>query len=152
MSFDKMPNPFTARQEKEYIPKSIPEYECQIEYVRGGGAGGQKVNKTSSTAQLRWHIGRSSTFTSEEKGRIRLALASRVTKDDEIVLKSQEERSQKQNKEAVLARLNELVADALKPMKERVEGEPTKGSKERRLQGKALDSKKKQERRKGDWE
>jgi peptide chain release factor 2 len=31
----------------------IPETEYELKFIRGGGAGGQKVNKTSSTAQLR---------------------------------------------------------------------------------------------------
>jgi peptide chain release factor 2 len=31
----------------------IPETDYELKFIRGGGAGGQKVNKTSSTAQLR---------------------------------------------------------------------------------------------------
>lgn len=31
----------------------IPETDVELKFIRGGGAGGQKVNKTSSTAQLR---------------------------------------------------------------------------------------------------
>lgn len=31
----------------------IPESDVELKFIRGGGAGGQKVNKTSSTAQLR---------------------------------------------------------------------------------------------------
>ncbi|HYO51590.1 peptide chain release factor 2 [Archangium sp.] len=31
----------------------IPEKDYELKFIRGGGAGGQKVNKTSSTAQLR---------------------------------------------------------------------------------------------------
>lgn len=35
------------------IKIDIPETEYELKFIRGGGAGGQKVNKTSSTAQLR---------------------------------------------------------------------------------------------------
>lgn len=35
------------------IKIDIPEKEIELKFIRGGGAGGQKVNKTSSTAQLR---------------------------------------------------------------------------------------------------
>ncbi len=35
------------------IQIEIPEKEYELKFIRGGGAGGQKVNKTSSTAQLR---------------------------------------------------------------------------------------------------
>ncbi len=35
------------------IKIDIPEKEIELKFIRGSGAGGQKVNKTSSTAQLR---------------------------------------------------------------------------------------------------
>ena len=35
------------------IRVDIPEKDVELKFIRGGGAGGQKVNKTSSTAQLR---------------------------------------------------------------------------------------------------
>ncbi len=35
------------------IKIDIPEKDIDLKFIRGGGAGGQKVNKTSSTAQLR---------------------------------------------------------------------------------------------------
>ncbi len=35
------------------IKIEIPETDYELKFIRGGGAGGQKVNKTSSTAQLR---------------------------------------------------------------------------------------------------
>jgi peptide chain release factor 2 len=35
------------------IKIDIPETEYELKFIRGSGAGGQKVNKTSSTAQLR---------------------------------------------------------------------------------------------------
>lgn len=35
------------------IKIEIPEKDIELKFIRGGGAGGQKVNKTSSTAQLR---------------------------------------------------------------------------------------------------
>lgn len=35
------------------IKIDLPEKDYELKFIRGGGAGGQKVNKTSSTAQLR---------------------------------------------------------------------------------------------------
>jgi peptide chain release factor 2 len=35
------------------IQIDIPDKDYELKFIRGGGAGGQKVNKTSSTAQLR---------------------------------------------------------------------------------------------------
>ncbi|MBX7117130.1 MAG: peptide chain release factor 2 [Myxococcaceae bacterium] len=37
------------------VKLEIPEKDVEMKFIRGGGAGGQKVNKTSSTCQLR-HI------------------------------------------------------------------------------------------------
>ncbi|MCL2626341.1 MAG: peptide chain release factor 2 [Cystobacterineae bacterium] len=37
----------------EEVRIDIPEKDIELKFIRGGGAGGQKVNKTSSTAQLR---------------------------------------------------------------------------------------------------
>ena len=143
----KMSNPFQRAREGEYVPKRVPEYECEFKFIKGSGAGGQKVNKTSSTAELRWSIGRSSTFSEDEKKQLRFALASRVTQADEIVIQANEQRSQLQNKYDALERLNKMVADALKPVKARVEGRPTRGSQMRRLEGKAKDSVTKRGRR-----
>ncbi len=40
-------------QVDDSIQIDIPEKDIELKFIRGGGAGGQKVNKTSSTAQLR---------------------------------------------------------------------------------------------------
>lgn len=143
MSFEgPMKNPFAPKPE-QYIPKQVPESECDIRFVRGSGAGGQKVNKTSSTAELHWNLERSGAFTPEEKARLRDALGAKLTAQDEIVIKSNEQRSQSQNKEAAIARLNMWVAEALRPVVERVATKPTKGSQARRLDDKARDAQKK---------
>jgi len=37
----------------DQIKIELPEKDYELKFIRGSGAGGQKVNKTSSTAQLR---------------------------------------------------------------------------------------------------
>ena len=139
-------NPFSVKEPKDYVPKHISEAECHFEFITGGGKGGQKVNKTASTAVLYWNMETSPTFNTEEKGRIRLALATRITKKGDIIIRRQSERSQIQNKQEALEDLNTLIAEVLKPVKERVEGAPTKGSQLRRLDGKTRESQKKKQR------
>ena len=130
-------------------PNRVPESEWQIDFVRSSGPGGQKVNKTSSKAQLRWNIERSSAFSPEQKARIRQGLANRINKEGEIVLASDQLRSQSQNKSFVVEQLQRLVDEALTPQAERVATRPPRSSKERRLEDKKRQSLKKETRR---WE
>lgn len=125
----------------------VPEAELRLEFVRSSGPGGQKVNKTSSKAQLRWNVGKSSAFSEEEKARIRMALANRINVEDEVVLASDQFRSQFQNKTFVIDQLQHLVDSALAPVIKRVATKPTRASKERRREGKQRQSRKKAMRR-----
>jgi ribosome-associated protein len=66
------------------------------------------------------------------------------------VLKAQTSRSQEQNRALALARLEEIVAEAFQVPQVRRPTKPTYGSKQRRLQGKAIRSEVKAARRKVD--
>lgn len=129
----------------------IPESEIEIDFVRSSGPGGQKVNKTSTKAQLRWNIDASGAFSSKEKAMLKKALANKLTKEGDIILSAESERSQLQNKATVMARLQALVGTALIPKRKRVATKPTRGSKERRLDKKKKQSRKK-EMRKADFD
>ncbi|MHC4926786.1 MAG: alternative ribosome rescue aminoacyl-tRNA hydrolase ArfB, partial [Planctomycetota bacterium] len=75
-------------------------------------------------------------FTDGQRARVRHVLKSRIDKEGNLNLSCQEYRSQHANRNAVLERLAELIAKALKPVKKRRPTKPTKGSIERRLQSK----------------
>jgi len=122
------------------------ENELVIDFVRSSGKGGQSVNKLSTKAQLHWNVKNSNYFSLEEKKKIKFFLKNRLTKEDDIILESQKERSQIQNKEIVLTRLKNLIKIALTPAKKRVPTKPTKGSREKRLEEKKIQSQKKTER------
>ncbi|MEK7540481.1 MAG: alternative ribosome rescue aminoacyl-tRNA hydrolase ArfB [Patescibacteria group bacterium] len=126
----------------------IPESELQIDFVRASGAGGQNVNKVSTKVQLRWNVDQSPIFSPEEKAKIKVFLANRINEEGEVVMSSQETRSQLQNKERVVERLHELVEIALRPVHKRIPTKPTRGSRERRLEFKEKQSQRKQSRRK----
>ncbi|MFC1702998.1 alternative ribosome rescue aminoacyl-tRNA hydrolase ArfB [Patescibacteria group bacterium] len=135
-------------------PPRVSESELDIDFVRSSGPGGQKVNKTSSKAQLRWNVGESGGFTDAQKEAIREVAGNRLNGEDEIVLSAEIERSQLQNKSAVIKRLNEIVEEALTPKKERKETRVSRTQKKKRLDEKRRTGEKKQNRKKprqGDW-
>lgn len=125
----------------------VPEEEVEFTAMRAQGPGGQNVNKVSSAVHLRFDI-RASSLPEAVKERLLALPGRRVNKDGVLVLKAQSARSQEQNKEAALARLQEIVDEASQVQAERRPTKPTYGSKQRRLQGKAIRSEVKAGRRK----
>ncbi len=123
------------RSFRSSVPR-VPAEEIRLEFVRSSGPGGQNVNKTSSKVQLRWHVGGSQTFTEEQRAAIRARAGHRLNGQDEIVLAAQAERSQSQNRAEVIQRLQELVADALRPKKKRKKTRVSRAQKLKRLEGK----------------
>jgi len=126
---------------------AVPESEIDMAFVRSSGPGGQNVNKTSTKAQLRWNVGASQAFTEEQKTAIRSFAGGRLTDADEIVLASDAERSQPQNRAEVIRRLQLLVASALAPKKARKPTKVSKTQKRKRLSDKRRVSEKKSFRR-----
>jgi len=137
---------------KENKPK-VPFHEINIDFVRSSGPGGQKVNKTSSKAQLRWNIGESSEFSDIQKELIREVAGNKLNSEDEIVLSEQTERSQYQNRDTVIKRLQQLVDEALIVKKERKPTKPSKRQKQKRLDDKKKLGDKKKDRKvpQGGW-
>ncbi|OIO52825.1 MAG: hypothetical protein AUJ19_00070 [Parcubacteria group bacterium CG1_02_58_44] len=114
----------------------VPEGEIDIKFVHSSGPGGQNVNKCSTKAVLSWNVGASVAFSEEQKDMIRRELGNRLNSEDCIVMSSQSERSQARNQENVVRRLQELVAEAITPQKERRPTRPSRAAKARRLDDK----------------
>ncbi|MDD5726474.1 MAG: alternative ribosome rescue aminoacyl-tRNA hydrolase ArfB [Patescibacteria group bacterium] len=139
-------NPF-GKTESNDDPRSVPESELQLEFVRSSGKGGQNVNKVSTKAQLHWNLEQSATFSPEEKDLIHAYLVNRINDEGEVFLTSQETRSQDQNRALVIESLNRLVTEALTPRTKRVATKPTFASRERRLETKKHQAEKKRLRK-----
>ena len=115
---------------------SIDEREVEFNAIRAQGAGGQNVNKVSSAIHLRFDVNACS-LPDEIKLRLLALSDSRLTQDGVLVLKAQGHRTQDMNRLDAYARLHELVNSVAVPPKLRRPTRPTRGSVQRRLDGKA---------------
>ena len=129
---------------------TIPGHELVEQVSHSGGPGGQHVNKTASRITLRWCPAKSGVLNDTWRARLLKALASRLTKDGEVLVHADSQRSQLQNRENARRRLAELIDAALKVPKVRRATKPTHGSKKRRLAGKKRRSDTKRNRQRPD--
>lgn len=114
----------------------IPGGELELRVARASGPGGQGVNTTDSAVELRWDLGRSGVVTAAERRWIREALGNRVTADGIVIVRASDSRSQWRNRQAARRRLADLLADALRPRRQRITTSPSRRSKQRRLDNK----------------
>ena len=117
---------------------------------RSGGPGGQNVNKVNSKISLRFEIRQSQILTDDEKEIISQRLSSYLTKDGILHISSQESRSQLENKQAVLAKLDALLAKAFEKRKARKKSKPSQAVIKKRIESKKRLSEKKKWRQKPD--
>lgn len=115
---------------------TIDPAEIHETFVRATGPGGQHVNTTSTAVQLRFDVRHSPSLPDDVRHRLERLAGRRLTRDGELVLVAQGERSQKRNREEALARLVELIRVAAKPPVPRKKTRTPKSSKRRRLDDK----------------
>src|SRR5882672_8620486 len=105
-------------------------------FARSGGPGGQNVNKLNTKAELWVRPEDLRGMHPEAVGRLRVLAGKRLTKAGEIHLVAEVARTQEGNRAEVMERLRELIVRAMHRPRIRRKTKPTKGSKERRLEGK----------------
>lgn len=127
------------------------EREVEVSFILAQGNGGQNVNKVATAVQLRFDVQNSALLSDHARRTILTSGDSRLTKDGVLIIKAQEFRTQLKNKICALERLRDLIDSASQVRKKRRPTRPTKGSKERRLAGKEVRGKLKQNRGKVDF-
>lgn len=120
--------------------------ELSFKAVRSSGAGGQHVNKTASKVELHFQIDASEGFSEEQKNRLQEKLKNRLTKEQELILQTEESRSQHKNKELVIAKFFQLIKENLRRPKRRKKNKPSKAAKLKRLKAKKQHAEKKARR------
>jgi ribosome-associated protein len=118
----------------------------QAAFSRSGGPGGQNVNKVNTKVTLKLHLDNLKGLSETELERVRTLLANRITTDGEIVISSDEERSQRVNLERAYFRMEALITRAAKLPKIRRPTKPSKAAKEKRQKEKKHQGQKKMER------
>lgn len=114
----------------------IPGDELDLKFTTSGGPGGQHANKSATRVELAWNVAASSALGPRQRERVMNALRSRIDSTGTLRLASSRRRSQLRNREDVMERLAELVADALVPPVHRVPTVTPKAAVRRRVESK----------------
>jgi ribosome-associated protein len=115
--------------------RALIEREGSFEFSRSGGPGGQNVDTTSTKVTLRLPLA-ILPFAEEEMQRLRHRLSGLINREDELLVRSSETRSQHENRRRAISRAADLIAGALQQKKKRRTTRPPRRAKERRLEKK----------------
>jgi len=120
--------------------------ECTFKATRSSGAGGQHVNKVATKIELYFNIQNSSVLSIKQKEILISKL--KLTKDNTLVITSQDTRSQYKNKLNAIKKLFKTLANALKTDAYRIPTRTPKSVKLKRLKDKKNNSERKANRQK----
>tara|TARA_R110002012_G_scaffold320556_2_gene544536 strand:- start:1256 stop:1666 length:411 start_codon:yes stop_codon:yes gene_type:complete len=124
--------------------------ECTFKAVRSSGSGGQHVNKVSTKIEIYFNIEQSEVLSEEQKEKISTKLTNRLTKSLELIVTSQDTRSQFKNKQRAFKKLIDLLNKSLLTAKTRKETAIPRSLKIKRIKQKKVRSHTKKNRQKPD--
>ena len=121
--------------------------EVQTFAIRSSGPGGQNVNKVSSGIHLRFNLNESS-IPRYLKEKILNSADRRISKEGVLIIKAQRFRTKEKNSKDAFDRLLKLIDQHLLITKQRKPWQPSGRQIQKRLDDKALNSRKKSMRSK----
>lgn len=124
----------------------IPAQDLTWKAVRSSGPGGQNVNKVATKVELTFALDVTESLPEAVKERLRRTAARYINSEGQLVIASQETRTQSQNLSLALSSLASLVRAATVVPKRRRKTRPTHASQVRRVANKQHQALKKQHR------
>ena len=110
--------------------------EINFKATRSSGPGGQHANKVSSKIELTFDLVNSKILTEEQKILLQKNIATRLTKDNILILFCDASRSQHKNKDIVIERFLQIIKNGLIIPKNRKATKPSKAVIKKRLESK----------------
>lgn len=115
----------------------IPESELSLKFSRSGGPGGQNVNTRDTKVEVIFDVADSPSLGVGQRERAMRNLLGRLDAEGRLHVVSSEARTQAQNREAAVARLQAIMEEALRPdPAPRRPTRPSRAARERRMDAK----------------
>lgn len=114
----------------------VPAAALTVRAVRASGPGGQNVNKVATKIDLRVDLAAIEGLSEAARTRLATLARHRLDADGRLVMTSQVTRNQARNLGDARGRVAELIQAAMVAPRRRVDTVPSRGARQRRLEGK----------------